>query len=112
MRAPKKLMLALVCALALPFAAAAGGGMPGCAGEPDAKAIQAQNEKMEGCMRRMKEAKSPAERQKAMDDHMKEMHAGMGHMGGKHGKGCSGEMMDSMMNHMKQHRAAMQESGG
>ncbi|APV52087.1 hypothetical protein BWI17_21900 [Betaproteobacteria bacterium GR16-43] len=112
MNTPKKLMLAVVCALALPFAAVAGDGMPGCAREPDAKAIQSQNEKMDHCMRRMKDAKTPAERQKAMDEHMKEMQAGMGRMGGKHSMGCHGEMMDHMMDHMKQHRAAMQESGG
>jgi hypothetical protein len=107
----KPFAAAIALAVAAPLAFAAGPGMGMCAKEPNAKAIQTQQEKMEGCMRRLQEAKTPAERQKAMDDHMKQMQAGMGYMRGKHSAGCHGEMMDHMMDHMKQHRSAIGSGG-
>lgn len=103
----------LAAALLLAVAPAVLAQMPMCSKEADAKQIQAQQERMEGCMRRMHDAATPADRQKAMSEHAKEMHRGMGYMmGGKHSAGCNGEMMDSMMEQMKQHRSMIKESGG
>lgn len=105
---------ALLLAIAAPlaFAGPAGpgpgmhGGMGACAKESDAPAIATQRDRMDQCLRQYQSAATPAEREKAMQEHWKAMESGMHAMRvRRHSMACNDEMMGAMMDHMQHHRS-------
>ncbi len=109
MKTMSRIMMACLCL----YGAAALAG-PMCSKDPKAASMNANMDKMQAEMKRIQETKDPAQRGKLMDEHMKQMHEGMGEMRkkGMGGKECRMEMMDGMMGQMQEHRRAMQEPGG